>query len=304
VSDIATATLRAAAESEAAALPPLLLRAEHLASTVLLGTHGRRRAGLGDEFWQYRPYQQGDSRRMIDWRRSARGDQQFVRQREWQIAQTATLWVDVAASMRFSSQGALPQKGDRAQLLALALAALLLRGGEPVGLAGVHLPPRRGRAQLLRLAQHFAGGSAVPATADAGLTDYGLPEARAMLPRANAVFVSDFLGDTAPLEAALAKAAERGVRGVLFQVLDPAEEAFPYQGRVTFESVAGALRHETRQAGGLRDRYLQRLAERKDHLSHLACAAGWQYHCHHTDQPAQAALIWIWQALGADQGRG
>lgn len=297
MSDTATSRLRADAEGAAAALPPLLLQAEYLANTVLLGTHGRRRAGLGDEFWQYRPYQQGDSRRMIDWRRSARGDQQFVRQREWQSVQTATLWVDGAASMQFASHADLPQKHARAQLLALALAALLLRGGEPVGLAGVDLPPRRGRAQLLRLAQHFI------AAADAGRTqEYGLPEARAMLPRTNAVFLSDFLGDLAPLEAALAKAAERGVRGVLLQVLDPAEEAFPYQGRVSFESVAGSLCYETRQAGGLRDRYLQRLADRKERLRHLAQAAAWQYHCHHTDQPAQAALIWIWQALSTDRG--
>ena len=119
--------LRAKAEVEAARLPALLARAEHLAGAVLLGAHGRRRAGVGDDFWQYRPAQIGDSRRRIDHRRSAMGDQEFVRESEWQIAQSVMLWVDQGASMRFTSDANLPQKVDRARLLGLAVAILLQR---------------------------------------------------------------------------------------------------------------------------------------------------------------------------------
>ena len=283
--------LRARAEAEAARLPPLLARAEQLAGTVLLGEHGRRRAGMGDDFWQYRPSQPGDTAAMVDWRRSARGEQTFVREREWQIAQSVMLWVDRAASMRFSSDKGLPEKGERARLLALALSILLIRGGERVGLTGFNLPPRRGNAQLERLAAVFM---------DEDAADYGTPEARGMIPHARAVFVSDFLADIAPVEAALAKAADRGVRGVLVQVLDPSEESFPFQGRTIFESIGGTLAHETLKAGELRGRYLQRLAERKDRLSGLCRATGWQYTCHHTGDSAQSALLWLWRAL--DQG--
>lgn len=145
--------LRQRSEEEAAKLPALLARAEHLAGTVLLGEHGRRRSGLGDDFWQYRPMQQGDALRDIDWRRSARSDTQFVREREWQIAQSVILWVDQAASMRFASDADLTTKADRARTLALASAILLIRGGERVGLTGFDLPPRRGQAQITRLAQ-------------------------------------------------------------------------------------------------------------------------------------------------------
>ena len=112
--------LRHRAEAEASALPPLLVQARHLAGSVLMGEHGRRRAGTGDDFWQYRPAQAGDSRRMIDHRRSAMGDVQYVREREWQIAQTVHLWVDTGASMRFASTAKLPQKAERARLLGLA----------------------------------------------------------------------------------------------------------------------------------------------------------------------------------------
>ncbi|MGY3438490.1 MULTISPECIES: DUF58 domain-containing protein [unclassified Marinovum] len=282
------AHLRARSETEAATLPPLLARAEHLAGTVLLGEHGRRRAGMGDDFWQYRPAQPGDRRRSIDWRRSARSDGTYVREREWQIAQSLMLWVDQAASMRFASTKDLPEKADRARLIAMATAILLIRGGERVGLTGGTLPPRRGEPQLLRLAEAF--------TTDQP-EDYATPEARLMLPHARAIFVSDFLADTAPVEAALTKAADRGVRGVLLQVLDPAEEAFPFRGRTIFESVGKTVRHETLKANELRERYLLRLAERKDWLTHMSRVTGWQYHTHHTNHSAHEALLTLYRAM-------
>ncbi len=284
----AAQTLRERSEAEASRLPPLLARAEHLAGTVLLGDHGRRRSGLGDDFWQYRPAQIGDSRRLIDHRRSARGDQQFVREREWQIAQSIMLWVDQGASMRFASDKRLPTKADRARLLGLSTAILLGRGGERVGLTGTTLPPRRGNAQIIRLAQAWSEDTQ---------TDYAPPEHRAMIPHARAVFISDFLGPLDEVELALTKAADRGVRGVLLQVLDPSEESFPYAGRTIFESVGGTARHETLKAADLRDRYLDRLAQRKDALSQLCRATGWQLGLHHTGDSAQSALLWLYRAL-------
>ncbi len=127
--------------------------------------------------------------------------------------------------------------------------------------------------------------------------DFGAPVGRAFLPHARAVFLSDFLGDPAPVEAALTEAADRGVRGALVQILDPVEEAFPFEGRTIFESMGGAISHETRKAGDLRLRYLDRLAARKDRLDRLARATGWLYLCHHTGEGAQSALLWLYHAL-------
>lgn len=283
------ARLRGQAETLAAPLPPLLAAAEHLATTVLLGSHGRRRPGLGDEFWQYRPAHGGDEARAIDWRRSGRSDAHFVREKEWQAAQSVILWVDGAASLRFTSADALPTKAERARLLALALSVLLIRAGERVGLSGFGLPPRSGEVQLLRLAAMLSGGDEE--------RDFGQPEARGMLHHSRAVFVSDFLGDPAPVEAALTKAADRGVKGVLLQVLDPQEEAFPFDGRTIFESIGGTIRHETLKAGDLRGRYLDRLAERKARLELLARTTSWQFSTHHTGDAPAAALLWLYAAL-------
>jgi len=243
---------------------------------------------VGDTFWQYRPAQNYDEMRSIDWRRSARSDALFVQDKEWQIAQSILLWVDQSASMSFTSLKDGTTKAARARTLALATAILLLRGGERVGLTGGLLPPRRGAPQIEKMAALLSEDQA---------DDFGTPNADGMLPHSRALFVSDFMGDLSAIETAIEKAANRDMRGALVQILDPAEEAFPYDGRTIFESMSGAMIHETLKARDLKSRYLERLAERKDRLASLARSAGWQFHTHHTDASATSALLWTYTAL-------
>ncbi len=283
------AQLRQTAETLAGPLPPLLAAAEHLAASVMPGEHGRRRSGIGDEFWQYRPSHAGDEARLIDWRRSGRSDALFVREKEWQAAQSVMLWLDTGRSMDFASSKNLGTKAERARLLSLAIAVLLIRGGERVGLSNLGLPPRSGELQLMRLTTAFAN--------ETDVADYAAPVMRGLPSHARAVFVSDFLGDIGAISTALTGSADKGVRGAILHILDPQEEAFPFDGRTIFESMGGTLRHETLKASDLRDRYLERLAARKAELRSLARATGWQYHCHHTDRPAASALLWLYGAL-------
>lgn len=280
--------LRAGGEALGGALPALLAEARHLAATVMLGDHGRRRTGQGDEFWQYRPAVPGDGARSVDWRRSARSDTQFVREREWQAAQTVLLWVDMSRAMAFSGDRNRPAKADRARLLAMALALLLLRGGERVGLADGSAPPRSGRAQAEILARALAAAG--------GSEDYGAPATAALPAQGRAVFLSDFLGPFAPIEGAVVQAADAGLRGTLLQVLDPLEETFPFDGRTIFESMGGGLRHETLKARDLRDRYRDRLAERRAALARLAQRTGWSFDGHRTDAAPLPALLWLYRA--------
>ena len=284
------AALRQEAEALAGPLPPLLAAAEHLAASVIPGQHGRRRVGQGDEFWQYRPSHAGDEARMIDWRRSARSDDAlFVREKEWQAAQSVMLWLDMGQSMDFGSDPKLPSKADDTRRLALAVAVLLIRGGERVGLTNIGLPPRSGELQLLRITTALAEGK--------DSSEYAVPELRGAPSRSRAVFISDFMGDIAPVREALTGAADRGISGALLQVLDPTEEAFPFDGRTIFESIGGTMRHETLKAGDLRSRYLERLEVRKAELRALALATGWQYNLHHTGNSAAGTLLWLYTAL-------
>lgn len=280
---------RRAAEELSAPLPALLAEARRLAATVIWGDHGQRRAGMGDEFWQYRPATSADGVRRIDWRRSARTDTHFVRQTEQQLAQSVLFWVDEGLSMRFTGDPARAEKGTRARLLGLAASVLLIRAGERVGLTSLADHPRTGEAQLVRLAEAMMRSDRAE--------DHSVPQTWIISSGSRAIFLSDFMGSLAPIERSLIQAADRGVSGALLQILDPVEEVFPFAGRTLFESVSGAISHETLKASGLRDRYLDRLAARKERLLRISRQTGWHYTCHRTDAPAQGALLWLYRAL-------
>lgn len=281
--------LRQSAEEHAALLPPLLAEAQRLAASVVVGTHGRRQAGAGEEFWQYRNAVPGDPWRNIDWRRSARGDTHFIRLLEWQAAQSVLFWIDAAQSMDFSGDKSRGNKSSRATLLGLATSILLLRAGERIGLIEDAEPPRTGQSQLDRIAAQLIARNQAQ--------DYGLPANRAFPKGSRAVFISDFLGDWPAINETLSRAADRGVTGALIQILDPIEEEFPFDGRTEFRSMSGAIRFETLRARGLKAAYLDQLAARKDAIEVAAKRTGWQYLCHHTDAPAQPALMWLYAAL-------
>jgi uncharacterized protein (DUF58 family) len=286
--------LRRDAEKIAGALPPLLAEAEFLAATVSMGVHGRRRAGHGENFWQYRQAVPGDARSMVDWRRSGRSDVQFIREMEWEAAQTVSIWVDDAQSMDYRAPESPRSKGERAALLALALSVLLIKAGERVALMGTNAAqPRGGRAQLNRMAMALGnptGGENRP--------DYGAPPPDRMARGGRAVFFSDFLGDPDALLPALAHATDQGVKGCFVQVLDETEELFPFDGRVIFESMGATTEFETQRARALRDSYVGRLDARRARLLDLTRHLGWRCLFHHTSTGPRAALLWLYMAIG------
>src|SRR5262249_41411519 len=115
--------LREQAERLSAALPPLLVAAERLASAVSLGLHGARKYGMGESFWQFRRYQSEDPTTAIDWRQSAKSQNLYVREREWEAAEAVWFWRDGSPGMRFKSDFSDISKIDRATVLALAMAS-------------------------------------------------------------------------------------------------------------------------------------------------------------------------------------
>jgi MoxR-like ATPase len=281
--------LRSDAQGISDGVPALIAKARHLAATLSLGVHGRRRSGLGEEFWQYRQADVGDSARDIDWRRSAQGDQYFIRQTEWQTAQAVHFWVDHSASMQFRAGNPEQSKSQRANILAVAIALLLSKGGERFAhLDDVELP-KSGAQQITRFTTQIVGRDSID--------DYGTPENKAVAKGSRAVFISDFLGDWDAIVDGISRIADQDVQGALVQVLDPQELAFPFTGRTIFESMKGSVSFEARRANGLRDAYLDRLAERQENLKTLARRTGWRTTTHQTDQTAQSALLWLYNVM-------
>jgi uncharacterized protein (DUF58 family) len=276
------------AESLADRLPPLLVAAERVAATVAQGVHGRRRVGVGETFWQFRPYQQGDSPARIDWRQSARSTQLFLRDQEWEAAETVWLWVDGSGSMAYRSAPRLPTKGDRATLLLLALASLLTRAGERIAVLGDQRRPTGGRAAMAQLCERLGaqpdGGSSVVQVQP--------------LPRyARLVLISDFFIPLEDLRDRLRGFVAMGVRGHLLQVLDPAEPSLPFAGRVRFEGLEDDGAALIGNVDSVRVRYRDRIEAHRLGLRELARGLGWTLAGHVTDHPPEPPLLALYNAL-------
>ena len=148
--------LRHEGEDAAARLPALLAEADRIAATVAQGVHGRRRSGIGETFWQYRHHRPEDGRAAVDWRQSAKSDQLFVRQNEWEAANTVSLWRDASASMQFASNRNLPSKADRAAVCLIAVAALPVAApaqNEPAENKKMRFPLQRNQITCTPVAQ-------------------------------------------------------------------------------------------------------------------------------------------------------
>ena len=267
-----------------------MARANSLSRSVHPALHGKRRRGDGEEFWQFRQAVDGEPARHVDWRRSATSDITYVRDREHQASNTVLFWVDTAASMRFGRGSTGETKIDRSRLLATSAAMLLLQAEERIGILGSGVPARSGRARAEQFAASlFAGNS----------RDYGMPpDAVEELRGAQVVLLSDFLGSWNEIERSIRSIFRKGMSGAMMQLRDPAELSFPFEGRTILRSAGGSIEFETLRADRLRERYIQKLSNRRAALLDLSEQLGWNFAVHDTGQPATPALLWLCRAIG------
>lgn len=288
-----------AVESEAhqlaSRLPELKVEALRLASTISHGLHGRRRAGPGETFWQFRQYQPTDSALLIDWRRSAGSEHLYVREREWESAHSFWLWPDLSPSMAFRSDLARAQKRDRAVVLALAAAEVLVWGGERVALLGLTRPTASPKVASIL-------SEAISANAGAPLFSSSLPPTVRVGRFSGVVLISDFLDPVEEIVARLKAIAGEGVSGHLIQVLDPAEETLPYAGRAEFLGLEREGNWLADRVEDLRPLYARRLAAHQAALREAARRLGWSLLVHRSDRSAAEPLLALIQQLGWGHG--
>ncbi|MGL4636267.1 MAG: DUF58 domain-containing protein [Beijerinckiaceae bacterium] len=284
---------RQSAQGLAASMARLSADARRAAASVTAGVHGRRRAGQGETFWQFRPFMSGEAAHRVDWRRSARDDRLYVREREWEAAQSVWLYVDRSLSMDYRSSLAMESKGDRAVVIGLAAADMLVRGGERVGLMGA-TPPIASRRIIERLAEAMVMrpdfGQALP--------QEGLP------PRSEAVVISDFITPLVTLDAQLKALAGRGARGHLVVISDPAEDSFPFSGQTEFIDPEDGFRLRAGEASELATSYQTRMEAHREGVRRLAASIGWSVTSHATDKPASACLLHLSMAISQGTAAG
>ncbi len=279
---IAAISGTASAQTLAEAMPRLTTEARRIAATAAAGLHGRRRAGQGDSFWQFRTFGAGESASRIDWRRSARDSRLYVREREWEAAENIWLWMDRSPSMNFISNLAKTSKLERTIVLGLAVADMLVRGGERTGLFQL-TPPQASRRIIERL------GEALIISDKAGITE-DMPPAQPIGAREEIILIGDFIGTTEIIRQRLEVLAARGGRGHLLMISDPIEDVFPFKGETEFEDPQDGSRLRVGDAAAFAAGYHDRIAAHRAELRRIAQSLGWTLTLHRTDRPAVEPL--------------
>ncbi len=274
----------------AARLPRLILEARRVAATMIHGLHGRRRAGSGENFWQYRRFVNGEPSQNIDWRRSARDDEHlYVREREWEASHTIWLWADRSASMDFQSRLTEWTKLDRALVVSFALAEVLVQGGERVGIPGL-MRPTANRDVIEKLAQAIVHDAAERPS---------LPPRFAPAPFSEIVLLSDLWSPIDEIRQTIARLSANGARGHIVQIVDPAEETFPYSGRVEFVEPESGGMITAGRAEAWRADYHAMVARHRDALREAARASAWTFTVHRTDRGPTELLFALHGQMGA-----
>jgi uncharacterized protein (DUF58 family) len=271
----------------AARIPRLILEARRVASTVIHGLHGRRRAGPGENFWQYRRFVSGEPAQNIDWRRSARDDHLYVREREWEASHTIWIWPDRSPSMDFAGLSEWT-KLDRALVVSFALAEVLVQGGERVGIPEL-LRPSANRNIIEKMAESVVHDASERSS---------LPPNFSPAPFSEIVLLSDFWSPIAEFRRVLGQLAANGARGHVVQVVDPAEETFPYSGRVEFIEPEGLGSVTAGRAETWRSDYQSLLATHRAALRAECEQFGWTFTVHRTDRGPTELLFALHGRMG------
>src|SRR5579872_5495616 len=270
-------------------LPRLILEARRVAATVIHGLHGRRRAGPGENFWQYRRFVSGEPASRVDWRRSARDDHLYVREQEWEAAHTVWIWPDRSPSMNFVSSLARDSKLYRTLVIALALAEILVDGGERVGIPGL-MRPTGSRNVIDRMAQAIVHDRSERAS---------LPPSFAPSPLSEIVLLSDLWSDIADVRRTVTQLSGGGACGHVVQIVDPAEEVFPYWGRIEFVEPEGGGRITAGRAQTWRVGYAARVARHRAEIRSETDRLSWTFTIHRTDRPPSELLLALHARIGA-----
>jgi uncharacterized protein (DUF58 family) len=276
----------------AASMPRLIMEARRVAATIIHGLHGRRRAGPGENFWQYRRFMSGEPAGRVDWRRSARDDHLYVREQEWEAAHTVWIWPDRSASMMFKSGLAQETKLERTLVIGFALAEVLIEGGERIGIPGL-MRPTASRNVIERMAQAMLHDASERPS---------LPPSFTPSPRAEVVLLSDLWSPIADVHRTIAQFSATHAHGHVVQIVDPAEETFPYAGRIEFVEPEGAGTVTAGRAETWREDFQARIERHRAEIRAETDRLGWSFIIHRTDRPASELILALHGRLSGTEG--
>lgn len=272
--------------------------ANHNSAYLSSGPHLQRRAGSGTEFWQYREYRDGDAAHTVDWRKSARSDTHYVREREWEKAQTVSLWLSNAPDMQFKHKKSAHSKYHYGAILTYIAAAKFLHAGERLSLLGSPIQNRQSAASLHELSAYLAHQDVTDKTTEQS----ALKTAQHSIP----ILLADFWDEPAALDKQLAALNAQNHTGLLIQIVDPAELSLPYKGRVLLDYIGekssddlSTSKFTINKIENTRAEYCARIKDHCDAIAAVAAKQGYRSLCISTDTDFAEATRAIYTALAA-----
>ncbi|WP_397569809.1 DUF58 domain-containing protein [Schlesneria sp. T3-172] len=210
----------------------LQIVAKRQVNDLLAGEYLSAFQGRGMEFNAVREYVPGDEIRSIDWNVTARAGSPFVKTFCEERELTVLLLIDVSASGAFGSQQR--SKMETAIEVAAVLMFTALKNNDKVGVLFFaddvikYIPPRKGRANVLRLIRELLACEPVKARTDVtkALEYLGRVQRRKCV----VFLMSDFLGDDCSHALAI---ANRRHDCVAVTLTDPRESEIPDVGFLT-----------------------------------------------------------------------
>ena len=198
------------------------------------------------------------------------------------------IWPDRSPSMTFTSTLAQDSKLERALVVAFALAEVLVQGGERVGVPGLTRPT--------------ASRNVIEKMAEAILHDpterASLPPSFAPSPLSEIVLLSDLWVPMSEVRGKITQLAATGAHGHVIQIVDPAEESFPYSGRVEFIEPEGAGSITAGRAEAWRNDYQAIVEHHRAAIRAETDLRGWSFAIHRTDRPASELLLVLHSRMG------
>ena len=274
--------MRLKAEELSNKIASLYVKADRIANTIWEGMHNRNKDGLGDNFWQFRKYEYGDPAHLIDWKKTAKSNETFIQEKELQTLQNFVIWRDTSRSMNFRSSESIDTKLYRANLFTLTLTIILSKSGENIVLNGL-------KTELLK------GGNAVNFVSNQineKVTDSfkSSPNINEIKNNSDVILIGDFLNNINETEKTIKELSNRGINGIIIQILDPAERFFPYKGRINFNGLEGEKNILIGKAESVRNDYKKAIKIHIEKLEKLTTSYSWKYILDNSDQDASISL--------------
>ena len=228
------------------------------------GISKQKKRGSGEEFWDYKNYNFGDSIRNIDWKKSAKQGNFLIKYNEVENSKRIWIWKDSSVSMNYKFYKNTESKIERATILSIILLDIFLRSGEKVGIVGSKIGIKNGTESFLDLSSAILNDKC-------DMSDKRIKKGDFV------IFISDFIDKINITRKKLISLSNNTYKALLIQILDPSELSFPFEGRKQFYDPKSGIHKLLNRSEKMRLIFQHKVKQHNDELEKICKKLGWKF---------------------------